>query len=154
MRSLMIVAVAVALSTNVPSLRAQEPPIKPNVLAAYIEAFANKHAAGVARLYAENATLFPSNEPAIKGRAHIERWYQRVFASGVSSITMDSDQLVYEGPLAYHAGSYSVSVLCPSIAKNAVKETRRYILTLRRSGSGWLIDAHIFNTDAPSGSCK
>lgn len=154
MLRLRVVSSAVALFTMVLSARAQEPQIKPKVLADFLAAFANKDVAGVARLYADNATLFPSNEPAVKGRANIERWYQRAFAAGVSSVTMDSDQLVYEGPLAYNTGTYSVLLPCSSAAKSPVKETRRYIWTLRRSDSGWLIDSHIFNTDASAHPCK
>jgi uncharacterized protein (TIGR02246 family) len=49
------------------------------------EKYANtKDAAGLASLYAEDATLLPPGMPAIKGRQNIQKFFEGFFAAGAS----------------------------------------------------------------------
>lgn len=128
---------------------------KTNVMTEWVQAFRNRDSTGIAALYAEEATLFPANEPAVKGRAEIERWYRKLFASGSSTLKRESERSVQEGPIAFETGEYELSI--PACNGNSSRtETRRYMWSLRRSGSGnrWIIDSHMFNADRPSTACK
>jgi len=65
---------------------------------------------GLAALYFEEAVLLPPNEPAVVGRAEIRKWYQKLFSTGVSHFKMESRTVLYEGPVGYERGAYSVRV--------------------------------------------
>ena len=145
MRSLLAALVAATLAFT--ATTAQDKTEAPNLLPAFEKAFANNDADGLAALYFEEAVLLPPNEPAVVGRAEIRKWYQKLFSTGVSHFKMESRTVLYEGPVGYERGAYSVRV--PSAGRNgeARTDTRKYVWTLRRSPTGWLIDSHMFNSD-------
>jgi ketosteroid isomerase-like protein len=138
-----LVAATLALTATT----AQEKKEAPNLVPAFEKAFANTDADALAALYFEDAVLLPPNEPKVIGRAEIRKWYVKSFSSGVSHFKMDSRALLYEGPVGYERGAYSVRV--PGAARNgeALTDTRKYVWTLRKSPTGWLIDSHMFNSD-------
>ena len=145
MRRCLAALVAATLAFTVTT--AQEKGEAPNLLPAFEKAFANKDAGALAALYFENAALLPPNEPEVIGRDEIRKWYLKSFGAGISHFKMESFTRLYEGPVGYERGAYSVRV--PVAGRNGEMrtETRRYVWTLRRSGTGWLIDSHMFNSD-------
>ena len=42
--------------------------------------------------------------------APIRKWYQKLFRTGVSHFKMESRTVLYEGPVGYERGAYSVRV--------------------------------------------
>lgn len=121
---------------------------EPNLVTQFVKAFETQNAQGIAALYTEDAKLLPPNEPLVKGRANIERWYAQSFGSGVSAWTLRSRTGMHEGPIAYETGAYSV--LLPAGKDNARPrlETCKYVWALRKMSTGWLIDSHMFNSDS------
>jgi len=108
MRSLLAALVAATLAFT--ATTAQDKTEAPNLLPAFEKAFANNDADGLAALYFEEAVLLPPNEPAVVGRAEIRKWYQKLFSTGVSHFKMESRTVLYEGPVGYERGAYSVRV--------------------------------------------
>ncbi len=120
---------------------------RPNLVPAFATAFANKDAEALAMLYFENAVLLPPNEPEVIGRAQIRDWYAKAFSSGISDFKTESRTGLHEGPVGYERGAYSVRVVGAAGTGQARTDTRKYLWSLRKSATGWLIDAHMFNSD-------
>ena len=144
----LLLAVAAAADTQLAGSRT-------NVMTEWVQAFSQRDSKGIAALYAEDATLFPANESAVKGRAEIEGWYRKLFATGSSTLKRESERSLQEGAMAFETGEFELAIRGCN-ANDVRTETRRYIWTLRRSGSGdrWIIDSHMFNAAGPPVTCK
>lgn len=79
-------------------------------LGAWEKAFNADDAAGVAAVYAENATVMPPNAPAIKGRAAIENFMSDGFAQAPGAkISIASDEMFTSGGTGIRRGTYRVT---------------------------------------------
>lgn len=85
--------------------------------------------------------------PEVIGRAGIRNWYLKSFSGGVSDFKMESRTVLYEGPVGYERGAYSVRLPGADGSGAGRTDTRKYVWTLRKSPTGWLIDSHMFNSD-------
>jgi uncharacterized protein (TIGR02246 family) len=52
-----------------------------------------KDASGIAAMYAEDATLLPPGQPAIKGRENIQAFWQGFFDAGASDAKLKSAEI-------------------------------------------------------------
>ena len=79
------------------------------VVAAYIEKYNSKDAAGVAALYTEDGILVPPG-PMITGRANIEKAWQASFDAGRTGIRYDIKQIKPEGNVVLVVGQFTVKM--------------------------------------------
>ncbi len=109
-------------------------------------------AAKTAMFYTTDATFMPPNEPAIKGRTNIQAWFQKNMDAGASALKLQPTESRISGDLAFEAGSYSFSVK-PKTGE-AIKDTGKYIVVLKKEGADWKISHDIFNSDLPPPPAK
>jgi uncharacterized protein (TIGR02246 family) len=103
----------------------------------------------VAALYAEDATLFPPNQPAVRGRAEIEK-FTAAFPK-VTAFSAVDEEIEGSGDIAYASGKFRMTFLPPG-AKAAVTDSGKFVEVRRKQPDGsWLIQRLIFNSDIPAG---
>jgi uncharacterized protein (TIGR02246 family) len=104
-------------------------------------AYNAKDPAKLAMLYAEDGTLNPPNQAAVRGRAAIQNWAKEMM--GVfTSMTLAPSESAISGNIAYEAGTYVGTMASGS-------DRGKYVVVLKRMGGQWLIAHDIFNSDMP-----
>lgn len=102
-----------------------------------------RDAATVAALYADDATLVGTEIPIATGRSEIQTRLGQMFG-GSSVGSIDSQQTVVSGDVAYDYGTFSQTVT-PAKGK-PMSVTGHYIVTLRKQADGsWKITHHLSN---------
>jgi uncharacterized protein (TIGR02246 family) len=102
-----------------------------------------KDAAGIAALYADDATVMPPNAAAVKGRAAIQSFWKGMVDQLTGKVTLARVGGWQGGDAGYEAGTYSA-------AMGTGTDTGKYLLTLKKGADGkWLITNDIFNSDLP-----
>jgi ketosteroid isomerase-like protein len=104
-------------------------------------------AAKVAALYTADASFMPPNEPAIRGAAAIQGWFQKQIDGGVTKLQLTPTESRITGDVAFETGTYTVSVK-PKTGP-PITDTGKYIVMLRKESGGWKISHDIFNSDLP-----
>ena len=106
-------------------------------------------AAGLAGLYTDDAVLMPPNQEAVTGNQAIESWFQTTFDQFTIEFTLASDELEVVGDLAFDGGAYVIA-LTPQADGEAMEETGKYILILRKQVDGsWKLVRDIWNSNNP-----
>lgn len=114
---------------------------------AYAQAMMGGDAAGIAALFAEDATLMEPNMPAVVGRAAIQGHYEAQGA--VTEMIITSTATEGQGTLAVDRGTYSVTVAIEGMPE-PYTDTGKYVTVCERQTDGsWLITADIYNSDLP-----
>ena len=115
----------------------------------YVAAYNAGDAAGVAALFAEDAVSMPDHAPALVGRAAIENSIKQTFAQNSVNITVTPGETEITGDIAHEHGTFSITVT-PKAGGNAMTETGKYLVILKRGSDGtWLVHHDIDNTNAP-----
>lgn len=116
----------------------------------YVKASLARDVKAIAALYTDDAIEMPPNQPMVKGRAAIEQFYQREFASGatISAFSLSHIQAEASGDLGYDVGTYQQTATPPGAA-NPVSDTGKYTVILRRTGGAWKVAYAIYNSDQP-----
>jgi uncharacterized protein (TIGR02246 family) len=116
---------------------------------AYIAAETAGDAAAVAALYADNATLMPSNRPAVSGKPAIEAFLREQYAAMSMAVTVTPRETKAAGDVGYDTGS-TVVTLTPKAGGKAMPSNGKYGVTLARQADGsWKITNLIYNEDMP-----
>jgi len=119
--------------------------IPEEALGAWEKAFNAGDAAGVAAVYAENATVMPPNVPAIKGRAAIEKFMSEGFAQAPGAkMSIASDEMFTSGGTGIRRGTYRVTG-----SDGTELEKGKYVEIWKKTGNKWELCIDIWNTDAP-----
>lgn len=114
----------------------------------FVKAALAKDWATVAGLYLDDAVVNPPNEPAVRGRAAIQAWFEKF--PPVTDFKASNVQVEGRGDLAYVLGTYTMT-LAPPGAPGPVKDSGKYVEVRRRQRDGrWLIAVDIFNSDLPA----
>jgi ketosteroid isomerase-like protein len=117
---------------------------------AYIVAENAGDAAGIAALYAANATFMPPDQPAVMGSAGVQAHYEAVFARMTPSLTVNSRETHAAGDIGYDAGSFSLQLTPKAGGAAATQISGNYLMLAGRQADGsWKITNMIVNTDAP-----
>lgn len=137
--------------------QAKTDPALDKVRSVLLAAFAANDATKLASLYTTDATLMPPDEPAVKGRAQIEAFYAAGFKAGVGDLRLLPLESSTSGTMGFEAGSFDVQVkpgggrrMLLTGGGGAVRQTGKYVLVFRRSGSDWQIAYDIHNNDTPA----
>jgi uncharacterized protein (TIGR02246 family) len=105
---------------------------------AWKRAFAAGDAAAVAALYAPDATMYPPDEMASKGRDAIKASYEKFFsANTVSDVRLDYDYSSTSGDLSAASGRFSFTAH-PKGGGAAQNMTGRFTSIVARKGGKWM----------------
>jgi uncharacterized protein (TIGR02246 family) len=116
---------------------------------AYIAAETAGDAAAVAALYADNATLMPSNHAAVSGKSAIEAFLQQQYAAMSAALTVTPRETKAAGDMGYDTGT-TVITLTPKAGGKAMSSNGKYAVTLaRQADKSWKITNLIYNEDMP-----
>jgi uncharacterized protein (TIGR02246 family) len=117
---------------------------------AYVKATTSGDAKAVAALYTEDAVEMPPNSPMVRGRAAIQQYYEKVFASGfkVSNFTLKHLDTHATGDSGYDVGTYEQTAAQPSAAAPSA-DTGKYAVIVKRTPNGWKVAYAIYNSDSP-----
>ena len=101
---------------------------------------------GAAALYADDATILPSDQAAVQGRAAIQTWMET--APPLSNFQMQSLEIEGRGDLAYDRGTYSLTMTPAGAAP--IEGHGKYLAILRKQADGsWKMQRDIWNSDLP-----
>jgi ketosteroid isomerase-like protein len=144
------VALAAVVSSDAQTkgLSAAEQAKNKELTEAFSKAVVAKDYAAVAAIYAEDAVLNPPNEPAVKGRAAIRAWMEKL--PPVTEFKAQFVQLEGRDDMAYVLATYTMT-LAPPGAPAPVKDSGKYVEIRRRQPGGrWIVTVDIFNSDLPA----
>lgn len=140
-RMLLLMTLLVATSAAGQETPAAEPSVKlppdlARVLTDYEAAWAQRDAAGLARLFAEDGFVLPNGGTPVRGRAAIQKHY----TGHGGPLALRAFAYAAEGGVGYILGGYTDMVGKP--------DTGKFTLTLRKGSDGrWLI---VSDMDSPN----
>jgi ketosteroid isomerase-like protein len=94
-------------------------------IAAAAAAYAGGDAATVAKVYTEDAALFPPNEARVDGRANIESYWKAAFDAGVSDIVLKTVETGASDAWGFEVGEFSYAA--PDQSGTKVTGTGKFI---------------------------
>jgi uncharacterized protein (TIGR02246 family) len=106
------------------------------LIANWERAAAARDARGVAALYAEDATLLPPGQPAIKGRQNIQNFWQGFFDLGASDARINPVEIRGSDPFVYEIGEYSA--MMPQPTGGTAPGNGKYLVVWERQSDGSL----------------
>jgi len=116
-----------------------------------MEFVASENADSIAALYAEDARLFPADEPLVVGRAAIRDKYAEWFGMGTAAFTNERIGLTVNGPLAVERLTWTMTLSAepggPAMAPMTI--VGKNVTVWRRVAGRWMIIDDIGNNDAP-----
>lgn len=108
-------------------------------------AVARGDAATIASVYADDAVLMPPGFEAARGRPSVEQFWRAAFQFGLKAVTLQPQEVVAAGDLAYEIGAGTARMETPD--GQATETTSKYLLVWRRQPDGvWRIAADIWNS--------
>ena len=124
----------------------------------FLAAFNAGDAAKIGDLYADDAVQMPGDgSPTVKGRAAIVERNKGFFEAFTVKMTITPSRNSISGDLAYDEGTYALELTPKKAGSKPMSEEGRYIVVLRRDGSGWKVIEDIDNAikpPAPAGAKK
>lgn len=110
----------------------------------FSDAAAKGDAAAIARIYTTDAMAFPPNSDIVHGRADIEKLWQSLLASGISSLELVTTEVESQGNLAYEVGTYELKTKAGPIADRG-----KYCVVWKRVNGQWMLHRDIWSTNMP-----
>jgi uncharacterized protein (TIGR02246 family) len=97
-------------------------------------------AAGMGRMYTDDAILLPAGAPRIEGRAGIEAFWATTLRGGVEDVRLTTENLLPLGnDLLYELGSYTTT------PRDAAPVSGYYAVLWKRVDGTWKLHVDIFN---------
>ena len=116
----------------------------------FVASFNTKDVSKILELYAENSVFMPPNEPIIRGKDALKKFYAAQFERGATNLRMDVTEVSGHGPLAYQSGTYEMD-LKPATGTPG-RDRGKYLFVLRKMPGGWKYEDTMWNSDlAPPG---
>jgi uncharacterized protein (TIGR02246 family) len=110
----------------------------------FVAAFTKQDAAAVAATYSPDGNAFPPNSPIVKGRAAIQKMWQDVINSGITSVALATTEVESGGNIAYEAGTYELKTKDGKVADKG-----KYCVVWKRLNGQWMLHRDIWSTDMP-----
>ena len=110
----------------------------------FVAAFNAGDGATVARLYSEDAALFPPGGERVDGRSAIQTFWQGAIDSGMKIDKLHAIEVDSGGDIAGEVGVFILSVPGDS---GATKVPGKYIVIWKRIGHTWQLHRDIWNTN-------
>lgn len=107
-----------------------------------------KDAVAAANCYADDATLYPPNEPAVTGRTNILNYWKGAIDAGATNVSVNTIATGSEGSLGWETGQFQMDIQTPD--GKVVVDKGRYTELLKRNKDGkWVSIMGMWNADAP-----
>ncbi|MBN8823756.1 MULTISPECIES: DUF4440 domain-containing protein [unclassified Spirosoma] len=107
-----------------------------------------KDAVAAANCYADEATLYPPNEPAVMGREAILNYWKGAIDAGATNVSVKTIATGSDGSLGWETGQFRMDVKTPD--GKVVVDKGRYTDLLKRNTDGkWVSIMGMWNADAP-----
>jgi len=101
-----------------------------------------------AALFLDDAVVNPPNEPAVKGRAAIRAWLEKL--PPITEFKLNIVQVEGREDLAYVLGTYTMTIAPPG-APGPVMDSGKFVTVVRRQADGqWLCAVDMFSSDLPA----
>jgi uncharacterized protein (TIGR02246 family) len=111
-------------------------------------AFNSNDAGGLAALYADDAVVMLTNQPAIEGRPAIQSMYEAMFKANTAKIAITTLETQVGGDWAFDRGNSTTTVTPKS--GTPVEEAEKYLVLLKREPGGlWKVYRQIANSNNP-----
>ena len=120
--------------------------------AAKMRAWADKDAEKIASFFADDATHFSPNMPALKGRQAIRETFKERLADPSRTVSAEATSIEVSrgGDLAYVIGVYTATSTDPK-TKKVMAEKGRYVTVYKKQADGsWKGVVNIDNAEAPA----
>lgn len=115
----------------------------------FAKALVAHDAAAAASVYTEGAAILPPNEPIVKGRANIQKYWQAGIDAGIVGASVHTIDAKSNGDLGYEIGSFEMQMK-DSTGKITV-EKGKYTEILKRNAEGkWMSIYGMWSTDEPA----
>jgi uncharacterized protein (TIGR02246 family) len=115
----------------------------------FVKALTAHDAAAAANLYAEDASLLPPNEPIVKGRANIQKYWQAGIDAGIVDASVQTIDAKSHGDLGYEIGRFEMQI--KDSTGNITVEKGKFTEILKRNAEGkWMSIYGMWSTDAPA----
>lgn len=112
----------------------------------YIELYNAEDAEALAELFTLRAVRMPPGEPGFSGRSRIQQDLERVFAAAEGKITINVEDTLVNGDLAYARGTYATTTRPEGEGEE--QEVGKWVNVLQREAGGpWRISTQIWNLD-------
>ena len=111
---------------------------------AFMAAFGDGDATGMAALYTAEGQLAPPNSEVIAGTEGIAGFWQAVMDMGLKSAKLETIELEEYGDTAVEQGRYQLAD-----AEGNVADHGKYIVIWKRDGDDWKLHRDIWNTSTP-----
>jgi uncharacterized protein (TIGR02246 family) len=103
----------------------------------------------VVSAYTEDAVLFPPNAPMVRGRAAIQKFFER--SPKITRFEQNVVEIEGRGDLAYPWGTFETTMLPPG-AKGPAQDKGKVLSVWRKQGDGsWLASRVSWNSDLTPG---
>jgi ketosteroid isomerase-like protein len=110
----------------------------------------SENADSMASMYAENARLYPSDEPLVEGREAIRAKYAEWFGMGTAEFQNRRLGLTVSGPFAIERNTWSMKITGePGGPAFEMTGTGKSVVVWQKIGDQWLILDDIGNNDKP-----
>jgi uncharacterized protein (TIGR02246 family) len=110
----------------------------------FVAAFNDNDAAGVSRMYLEDARILPPGQETVQGRASIETFIGGFFEAGIRAMEIEAISRDQREELGVEVGRY---VLRSERAGQVVDEGKYVSVRRQQPDTTWLIEVDIFNSD-------
>lgn len=116
----------------------------------FSELVAAGEADSVAAHYTNNAVFMPPNEPAVVGRQAIRDKWREWMEMGTWHLTLTTQSVMANGPLAVERGSYSLHFAPgPDAPMPEFSDSGKYLVHWHKVGEHWMLAEDIWNSDVP-----
>lgn len=110
----------------------------------FMAAFGKRDGSAIARLYTDDAQVFPANSDIIRGPAAILEFWQGVFALGLTGATLETLEVDVSGGIAVEVGRYWL------LAGETVADQGKYLVVWKNDAGRWKLHRDIWNTSQPA----
>jgi uncharacterized protein (TIGR02246 family) len=106
------------------------------------------NAAGVAAVYASDASLLPPNFPLQRGRDAIQKFWSGLLEAYTVKFEITSDMIEGRGDLAYNMGHYRFTAVPKSKSAPGIADEGKFVEILKKQPDGtWKYTVDIYNSN-------
>lgn len=111
---------------------------------AFMSAFAQGDATGIAELYTDGGQLLPTHSDIITGHSAIAEFWKDAIDMGIASARLESLELEDHGDTAIEVGRYVLAS-----GEDQVLERGKYLVVWKNEEGAWKLHRDIWNSSQP-----
>jgi ketosteroid isomerase-like protein len=115
----------------------------------FLKALLAKDALAASKLYADDASLLPPNEPIVTGQANIQKYWQGAIDGGLVDGSVTTISTGSNGDIGYEIGRFEL--IFKGADGKTVVDKGKFTELLKRNAEGkWVSIYGMWNSDAPA----